>query len=96
MTGRAVPTRITFRAVDDEPAGASLAGIFAEYWPAYQRWMRRAEPSAADAGAAQLRAHMPELLPVFDRLLESFGGSDEVASFLSLPRPTPRHPPTHS
>ncbi len=87
MTGRAVPTVISFRALSDDPIGSSLAGVFAEYWPAYQRWMRRAEPLAGVSPAQRLRAHMPELAPVFDRLLERFGGGDAVATFLSLYNP---------
>ncbi len=87
MTGRAVPTAIAFRSLNDEPAGSALAGIFARYWPAYQRWMRRANPPTEVRGADQIRAHMPELLPVYERLLEVFGGGDEIASFLSLYNP---------
>ncbi|GJM18048.1 MAG: peptidase C45 [Phycisphaeraceae bacterium] len=87
MTGRAIPTAIAFRAINDDPAGAALASVFAEYWPAYRRWMRRASPPPEIGGAAQIRAHMPELFPVYERLLEAFGGGDAIATFLSLYNP---------
>lgn len=66
--------------------------FFARVWPLYQRWYL-AEGDAARPDAAecltQLRAHMPELLPVYARLCE-LGGHNEVANrFLSMWCPPP-------
>jgi len=87
MTGRAVPSSIEFRAIDDEPIGSALGEIFAEYWPAYRRWMRKARIGAQTDHRARLREHMPELVPVFEQLLEAFGGDESVAEFLALHNP---------
>ena len=37
----------------------------------------------------KLRQHMPELLPIYERLVELAGGGDLAARFLSLYRPPP-------
>lgn len=87
MTGRAVPASIEFRAINDEPMGSALRDIFAEYWPAYRRWMRRARGASDTDYRAQLEHHMPELVPVYEKLLASFGGDESVAAFLALHNP---------
>jgi len=89
MTGREVPRSIEFRAVIDEPTGYALAEIFREYWPAYKRWMLKASSTPARDYQARLRSFMPELVPVYERLIESFDGEepDAVARFLSLYNP---------
>lgn len=87
MTGRAVPKSLDFRAILDEPTGFALTEIFEEYWPAYERWMRNAKDSSKQDYRFQLEEHMPELLPVFEQLIECFGGDHRVAQFLSLYNP---------
>lgn len=87
MTGRAVPNSLDFRAVHDDPIGSALTKIFQEYWPAYELWMRNAKHSSKEDYRFQLERHMPELLPVFEQLIDCFGGDHRVAKFLSLYNP---------
>lgn len=87
MTGRAIPSSIDFRAINDEPTGSALGAVFEEYWPAYRRWMRRAEGRSPSDYRAQLNTHMPELVPVYEQLLAAFGGDESAAAFLALHNP---------
>ncbi len=81
-----------FRFVDEPALGEAIAEVFHEYWPAYRRWFlragERARPSYAECTRA-LRAHMPELVPTYERLCELVGGGDQEARMLSLWCPTP-------
>lgn len=89
----AAPTHTTltmrFRSVDDTLPNSALPGIFHAYWPAYRAWILRAEPVAASTCTARLAEHMPELMPVFHRLLSLGAPHDRetLARFLSLYRP---------
>lgn len=87
MTGRTVPESLEFRAVDDTCPGSTLVEIFQEYWPAYERWMRNSMDTSDNEHQTQLKNLMPELFPVYESLLESFGGGVEKAQFLSLYNP---------
>lgn len=81
---------LTFRAVQDDGSGSSLAPLFEARWPGYLRWYLQegdnARPSYL-ACARSLKQHMPELVPAWERLSERLGGSDLVARFLSLWQP---------
>jgi predicted choloylglycine hydrolase len=83
---------LTFHAVEEPQPGPRWQARFAETWPAYRRWYLRdgdaARPSYAVA-RARLRAHMPELVPVWQRLVELAGGGDLAARMLSLYDPPP-------
>ena len=76
-----------WRAIDEAEPGPKWAGLFAEYWPDYYRWWSRdgveTRPSYWESRRA-LKAHMPELLPLYDQLCELAGGGDLQARFLSL------------
>ena len=81
-----------FRAVTEEAPGTTWAGLFAEHWPAYRRWWLRegieARPTYLE-GRDALSRHMPEILPLYDRLCALAGGGDAEARFLSFYRPPP-------
>jgi predicted choloylglycine hydrolase len=83
---------LVWRAVSELEPGPKWAGLFAEYWPDYHRWWLRegeqARPTYWD-GEQALRAHMPELLPLYHRLCELAGGTDHAARFLSFHCPPP-------
>ena len=83
---------LTFRAVKDDGSGSSLQSLFEARWPNYLRWYLQdtdtTRPSYL-ACARSLKRHMPELVPAWERLSETFGGSDLVARFLSLWQPPP-------
>ena len=82
----------TFRAVEELELGPKWAGIFDERWPHYREWFLRegeaARPSYATS-ARMLRAHMPELMPAYERVVELAGGGDLAARMLSLYKPPP-------
>ncbi len=80
---------LTFRALQESVPGARLGGVLAEYWPAYQRWLRRAPALPLDRCLVELQRHMPELLPAFDQILRHSGGDERVARFLTLWSPPP-------
>lgn len=74
-----------FRVLRDGP---ELDETFSRYWPAYQKWMARARGRvSAKAARAKLQEHMPELVPVYESLLERFGDTADVARFLTLYNP---------
>lgn len=81
---------LTFRAVRDDGSGSSLAPLFEARWPSYLRWYLQEGDDARPtylACARNIRDHMPELVPAWERLTERCGGTDLVARFLSLWNP---------
>jgi predicted choloylglycine hydrolase len=66
--------------------------VFRALWPAYRRWYSRdglaARPTYLACEKA-MQKHMPELVPVYARLIELAGGDDLSARFLSLYGPGP-------
>lgn len=83
---------LTFRAISEDEPGPKWAGLFHEYWPGYHRWWTReglaARPTYLESWKA-LKAHMPELAPVYEKLCELAGGGDSQARFLSFYQPPP-------
>ncbi len=77
---------LAFDAVDEPAPGPKWAARWARSWPAYEVWfMARGGdrgPSARDC-RAMLEQYMPEIVPVYDRLVALAGGSDRAARFLS-------------
>jgi len=86
----AIPFR--FRWVREERPGPVWSALFERTWAAYSRWFLKdggeERPDLATC-RAQLERHMPELLPIWERLLELAGGDEQVGRMLSLYRPTP-------
>jgi predicted choloylglycine hydrolase len=89
----APPVAVTFRAVAEATPGPVWQAVFAHGWPGWSAWagdriggdaatMRRAERA--------LRRHMPELVPVWERLVTLAGGDERVAHFLTFWSP-PRY-----
>ncbi|WP_209425618.1 C45 family peptidase [Pararhodobacter sp. SW119] len=83
---------MVWRALNEPQPGPKWAGLFHEFWPDYHRWwLREGEdprPTYWESRKA-LAAHMPEILPLYDRLCELAGGGDHAARFLSFYRPPP-------
>lgn len=81
-----------FRWVQEPEPGATWTALFERTWAAYSRWFLKdgdeARPSLADARTA-LERHMPELVPMWERLVELTGGNEQAARMLTLYQPTP-------
>jgi predicted choloylglycine hydrolase len=81
-----------FRSIEELEVGEKWRAVFEERWPHYREWFLRegeaARPSFATS-VRMLRAHMPELLPAYERLVEIAGGGDLVARMLSVYKPPP-------
>jgi predicted choloylglycine hydrolase len=87
---RLVP--FTFRSVEELELGERWRAVFEERWPHYREWfLREGEEARASyaTSARMLRAHMPELVPAYERVVELAGGGDLAARMLSLYQPPP-------
>ncbi len=77
--------------VEDAP-GATWAAHARALWPGYRTWFlsegEQARPTYL-ATVRAMRAHMPELVPVYEQLVELVGGSDLQARCLGLYCPPP-------
>ncbi len=82
----------TFRVLREERPGPQWRGHFRSCWPDYERWFllegERARPTYREC-RRMLQWYMPEIVPLYEELVELAGGSDRVARMLSLYRPTP-------
>lgn len=81
-----------FRSVQELELGPKWQAVFHERWPKYRAWFLRegeAERPSYATSIRMLRAHMPELLPAYERVVELAGGGDLAARMLSLYRPPP-------
>jgi predicted choloylglycine hydrolase len=82
----------TFRAMSELDLGPVWQAVFEEKWPHYRTWFLRegeaARPSYATS-VRMLRAHMPELVPAYERVVDLAGGGDLAARMLSLYKPPP-------
>ncbi len=81
---------LDFTAIAEDRPGPRWQALMRRLWPAYQRWYlidgNDARPDFDECRRA-LRRSMPELLPLYDRLVGLGGGSEFFARFLSLYRP---------
>ncbi len=83
---------LLFRAVEEARPGAAWQDLFGKFWPSYRRWYLQSGDEARPyylPCVRALRAHMPELLPTYETLVELAGGGDLEARFLSLFCPPP-------
>ncbi len=84
--------QLTFTAIDEAGSGKRWADLCRRLWPAYRRWWLSegdmARPSYHECRTA-IREHMPEMLELYDQLVELAGGGDQAARFLSLYSPPP-------
>jgi predicted choloylglycine hydrolase len=83
---------LILRSIREDQPGPDWQALFETHWPAYQQWFL-SEGAQARPGYTtshqKLRQHMPELLPIYERLTELAGGGDLAARFLSLYCPPP-------
>jgi len=80
--------RLTFRWVSEDQPGAQWSAIAERALPAYRSWYTSEgnRPALAEC-RLELDRHMPELVPVWERLVALTGDDPLVARFLSLWRP---------
>lgn len=87
-----VAVSITMRAIEEFELGPKWQAEFERRWPAYREWFLQ-EGDGARPGYVtslqMLRDHMPELVPVYERLVELAGGGDLAARMLALYSPPP-------
>jgi predicted choloylglycine hydrolase len=79
-------TLMTFDAVSESFPGPKWHRRWRRSWPAYEAWfVARGGDDGPDRKScrAALSRHMPELVPVYDRLVAIAGGGDRPARFLS-------------
>jgi predicted choloylglycine hydrolase len=79
--------QIAFRAIAEDLPSEKWRSAFDRHWHAYSRWFLRDGDRARPTYLASLRAlkaHMPEFVPVYERLVEVAGGGDIEARFLSM------------
>lgn len=83
---------LTFRARAEAQPGPVWGGLFREYWPNYRKWWARSGAAARPTwleGLDAMRIHMPEIVPLYEELVEVAGGKDDQARFLSYYCPPP-------
>lgn len=83
---------LKFRARAEATPGPVWGGLFREYWPNYRKWWSSsgstARPTWLESRDA-MRRHMPEIVPLYEELVEVAGGKDDQARFLSYYCPPP-------
>jgi len=84
--------QLSFHAIAEDRPGPQWQAHATRTWPSYHRWWLRdgdrARPTFLQCRKA-IRAHMPELEPVWQQLTELMGGGDAQARFLSMWCPPP-------
>jgi predicted choloylglycine hydrolase len=82
--------QLEFEAVEERQPGTQWRARFESMWPTYRAWYlqdgRSERPALATCRRA-LSRHMPELVPIHERLVELAGGDELAARLLSLYRP---------
>lgn len=83
--------QVVLNAVHEAAPGAVWGALWKRLEPGYRRWFLKegdaARPSYIRCEKA-LTEHMPELVPVWEALVEQAGGGDIAARVLSMYRPT--------
>jgi predicted choloylglycine hydrolase len=83
---------VTFRSVEELDPGPKWQAVFELAWPGYRQWfLQEGEEARASyaTSSRMLKAHMPELFPVYERLVDLAGGGDLAARMLSVYKPPP-------
>jgi predicted choloylglycine hydrolase len=85
--------QLTFRGLTEAGPGAAWRKVVAHGWPGWRAWFLARggadAPQLVDCRRA-LRRHMPEMEPVWHRLVGAVQGDDDLARFLSFWSP-PRY-----
>jgi hypothetical protein len=86
------PVTVPFRSVSEDLPGPGWAKVFRAGWPGWSSWLgdRAGGPEDLRRAVRALRRHMPEFVPVWERLVEVAGGDPRAARFLTFWSP-PRY-----
>ncbi len=82
---------LTLRAFEEDEPGDRIGEHLTATWPAFRRWWldgANTRPTAEQA-RARLEEHMPELVPLWQRLTALLGDDPEAGAALSLWNPPP-------
>ncbi|EJC75001.1 putative choloylglycine hydrolase [Rhizobium leguminosarum bv. trifolii WSM2012] len=78
---------VQFEAINEDLPGLKWRRVFDRHWPAYREWYLRqgvlSRPTSSACHMA-LHKHMPKLLPTYEAIVETAGGGDLEARFLSM------------
>ncbi len=89
--GSGLPATVTFKSVAEAAPGPKWQAIFRHGWPGWSAWFGRWwDPAGAARAERALRRHMPELAPLWERLVDLAGGDPRAAHFLTFWSP-PRY-----
>ncbi len=82
----------TFRAFAEDSPGKVWQQEFNTRWPAYRDWFmrfgERQRPTYLESIRA-LKRHMPQIMPVYEQMVDLAGGGDRAARFLAQYCPPP-------
>ncbi|MBP7003589.1 C45 family autoproteolytic acyltransferase/hydolase [Amaricoccus sp.] len=86
------PVTVPFRSVCEDAPGAAWPRVFWSGWPGWSSWLgdRAGGPADLDRAVRALRRFMPELVPVWERLVLVAGADARAARFLTFWSP-PRY-----
>ncbi len=83
---------LSLNCVKEESPGEKWQALFHKSWPSYRQWFLSEglmERKGYLTSSGMLNRYMPELLPVYEKLIALSGGGDLEARFLSLYCPPP-------
>ena len=84
--------KFSFRAFAEDAPGKTWQQEFKGRWPAYKDWFlrfgERDRPTYLESTRA-LKRYMPEMMPVYEQMVELAGGGDRAARFLAQYCPPP-------
>lgn len=86
------PVTVPFRSLSEDLPGPGWGRVFRSGWPGWSSWLgdRAGGPEDLRRAVRALRRHMPEFVPVWERLVEVAGGDPRAARFLTFWSP-PRY-----
>ncbi len=81
---------IYLKSVKEEKPGPKWKKLFEKYWPFYYKWFISeglTNRPGYTTSRNKLKKHMPEILGLYDDLINLAGGSDIASRFLSMYNP---------
>ena len=81
-----------FRSIDLSTSDSAWTTLFQAFWPAYRSWFIGKKGALVNHkelawAEQQLEQHMPELMPIYRKLVRLTGNDPVAAQFLTMYRP---------